>query len=147
MTTLRFPYGISLTARSEFRGGHGWWESTNAMGSAVGRNARSPVCTPYYVDDESNILRTDTPGIWVARCQTSGTTGYWHKAKEFALHTLSATVPMDFAFPDRVQNATLTLVMGEVLRLNKSLWNNYPYNVDERVPPPTSLRVSMRVTF
>jgi outer membrane receptor protein involved in Fe transport len=147
MTTVRFPLGISLTARGEFRGGHGWWENTNAMGSAVGRNARSPVCLPYYVNDTSNILRTDTPGIWVARCQTSGTTGYWHKAKEFALHSLSATIPMDFAFPDQVQNATLTLVMGELLRLNQSLWNNYPYGVDERVPPPTTLRASMRVTF
>jgi hypothetical protein len=63
------------------------------------------------------------------------------------LHTISATVPMDFAFPDRIQNATLTLVMGEVLRLNNSLWNNYPPDVSERVPPTTSLRASLRVTF
>jgi hypothetical protein len=147
MTTVRFPAGISLTARGEFRGGHGWWESTNAMGSAVGRNARSPVCLPYYVDEVSNILRTDTPAVWVERCHPSRATGYWHKAGEFALHTLSATIPMDFAFPDRVQNAVLTLVMGEVLRFNNSLWNNYPYNTNERVPPATSLRASLRVTF
>jgi hypothetical protein len=117
------------------------------MGSAVGRNARSPACLPYYVDDKSNILRTDTPGIWVARCHSSLATGYWHKAGEFTLHTISATVPMDFAFPDRVQNATLTLVMGEVLRFNNSLWNNYPPGVAERVPPATTLRASLRITF
>ena len=117
------------------------------MGSAVGRNARSPVCLPYYTNSESNILRTDTPAIWVSRCQPALATGYDHKGGEFALHTISATIPMDFAFPDRIQNATLTLVMGEVLRLNNSLWNNYPPGVSERVPPATSLRASMRVTF
>ena len=117
------------------------------MGSAVGRNARSPVCLPYYVDGTSNILKLDTPGIWVQRCSPTLANGYDHHGGEVTLHTISATVPMDFAFPDRVQNATLTLVMGEVLRLNESLWNNYPYDQDERVPPPTTLRASMRVTF
>jgi outer membrane receptor for ferrienterochelin and colicin len=146
-TTVRLPYGIAVSARAEFRGGHGYWRSTNAMGSAVGRNARSPVCLPYYVDDVSNILRTDTPGIWVARCHPSLATGYNHKAGELTLHTISATVPMDFAFPDRVQNATLTLVMGEVKRWNNSLWNNYPPGVSERVPPTTTFRASLRVTF
>jgi len=146
-TTVRIPLGIAISARAEYRGGHGYWRSTNAMGSAVGRNARSPVCLPYYTDNVSNILKLDTPGIWVQRCSAALANGYNHKAGELAVHTISATVPMDFAFPDKVQNATLTLVMGEVLRLNNSLWNNYPPGVSERVPATTAIRASLRVTF
>jgi hypothetical protein len=146
-TTIRMPFGISFSARGDYRGGEGFWRSTNAMGSAVGRNARSPVCLPYYQNTVSSALRVDTPAIWVDRCHPSLATAYNHPGGEFKLRTISAAAPLDFLFPDRVQNATLTLVMGEVLTINNSLWNNYPPGVSERVPPVTTLRASIRITF
>jgi len=146
-SALRLPYGIAFSVRGDYRGGHGFWRSTNAMGSAVGRNARSPVCIPYYQNDQNNLLRPDTPAIWVQRCHPSLASAYNHKAGEFKLRTISASVPMDFVFPEWVQSASLTVVMGEVLTLNNSLWNNYPPGVSERVPPPTTLRASLRITF
>jgi hypothetical protein len=72
---------------------------------------------------------------------------------------------MDFAVPDRIQSATLTLTMGNVWTWSKeSFWGTYafenfgnmgvtqegqstPVNDNERVPPPTTLRASFRVTF
>jgi outer membrane receptor protein involved in Fe transport len=146
-TTLRLPYGISLSARGDFRGGHGWYETFNAMGSAIGRNARSPACLPYYQNDENNLLRVDTPAIWVERCHSSRATGYQAKAGEFKLRSVSATFPMDWVFPDRVQNASLIVVMNEFFTKNNSLWSNYPHSVGERVPAPTTLRAALRITF
>jgi hypothetical protein len=66
---------------------------------------------------------------------------------------------MDFAFPDRVSNSTLTISLN-----NSFLWNsempfmdpemlgNNGINSDaagfsERIPSPISLRASLRVTF
>jgi outer membrane receptor protein involved in Fe transport len=146
-TTIRLPFGISLSARADFRGGHGYWRSINAMGSAIGRNARSPACLPYYQNDQNNLLRVDTPAIWVERCHSSRATGYQSKAGEFKLRSISASFPMDWLFPDRIQNSSLFIVMNEVYTRNNSLWSNYPFGVAERVPAPTTLRAALRITF
>jgi hypothetical protein len=145
--TLRMPFGIALSARADYRGGSGYWRTFNAMGSAIGRNARSPACLPYYQNEENNLIRVDAPAIWVERCHSSRATGYQAHAGEFKLRSIGATFPMDWAFPDRVQNASLILVMNEVFTRNKSLWGNYPAGVGERVPAPTTLRAALRLTF
>jgi outer membrane receptor protein involved in Fe transport len=142
-TTLRMPFGISLSARADFRGGPGYWRSTNPI--AIGRNVRSPVCFPYYQNENDVLLRVDTPALWVLRCSGNGS-GYNHKGDEFKLRSVTATIPMDFAFPDRVQSAALTLVLENALTLNHSLWHNYAGG-QERLPPTTNLRASLRVTF
>jgi hypothetical protein len=143
-TTLRMPLGISLSARADFRGGEGYWRSTNPI--AIGRNVRSPVCFPYYQNQSDVLLRVDTPAIWVQRCNSAVGNGYNHKGDEFKLRTVTATIPMDFAFPDRVQSAALTIVLENPLTLNYSLWHNYAGG-QERLPPTTNLRASLRVTF
>jgi TonB-dependent starch-binding outer membrane protein SusC len=145
--TVRMPFGISVSARADYRGGEGYWKSTNAMGSAVSRNARSPVCLPYYQNLKDTSLRLDTPPIWVERCHPSLARAYNHPGGEFKLRSISATVPMDWVFSDRVQSSVLTIVMDEVWTHNNSLFGNYPAGVSERVPPPTRLRASLRVTF
>src|SRR5690606_32819363 len=40
-TTLRLPGGISVSARGDYRGGRGYWRSTNPMASGIGRNVRA----------------------------------------------------------------------------------------------------------
>jgi hypothetical protein len=54
---------------------------------------------------------------------------------------------MDFAFPDRVQSATLTLVWDNFFEVDRgSLYGNYRSGA-ERMPEPTTIRASLRVTF
>ncbi len=67
---------------------------------------------------------------------------------------------MDFAFPDRVNNATLTLALNNFWDWYKEIpWydpespGNGPVNDDgignqtERVPAPAIFRISLRVNF
>jgi TonB-dependent starch-binding outer membrane protein SusC len=143
--TVRMPFGISVSARGDYEGGRGWWRSTNPI--PITRNVRSPACLQYYRDDENVLIRVDTPAIWVQRCNSAIGNGYNHKADIFRLRTVSATVPMDFAFPDRVQNATLTMVFGNFFTGTRgSLWGNYRSS-GERIPESTYVRASLRVTF
>src|SRR5690606_25369068 len=80
---------------------------------SISRSVRSPLCFPYYVDATSSIdLKPDTPALWRERCTPSAGEDYWFDADYFKLRSVSATVPVDFAFPDRVSNATLTLALN-----------------------------------
>src|SRR5687768_5797189 len=86
-------------------------------------------------------------------------------ANYFKLRSLSATVPVDFAFPDRIQNSTLTLSLGNLYTWTReSLFGTYGIETfgngginsetasvgiatNERIPPTTTFRASLRVTF
>jgi outer membrane receptor protein involved in Fe transport len=141
--TFRMPYSISVSARGDYQGGRGWWRTTNPI--PIGRNVISPVCLPYYIDHtQNNLIKPDTPAIWTQRCRNGS--GYNHKSNIFQLRTVSATIPMDFAFPDRVQNASLTLVAGNLMTEHHGFFGNYRSS-GERVPPPTTIRASLRVVF
>jgi hypothetical protein len=148
--TLRMPAGITLSARADYRGGHGYWRTTNVMGSAIGRQARSPLCIPYYVYDDDNLLKADTPAIWVRRCRNGTTSSYRHKGETLRLHSIAATLPMDFAFPDQVQNATLTVVLNNAFAWGHGMsgpWGINQGGSTEQLPANTSIRASLRVTF
>jgi outer membrane cobalamin receptor len=162
-TNVRLPYGISLAARGEFRGGN--WGSINPV--SVGRSVRSPVCFPYYANEENVQLKPDTPALWVHRCTPTlgNASPYTVEGGYFKLRSVTATVPVDFAFPDRVQNAVLTLTLGNFYTWKKdALFGTYGIEsagnpgatgVDrgnglggsERTPPPATFRASLRVTF
>ena len=156
---IRAPKGISLSARGDYKGGFYMNEQT----FAIGRSVRSPLCFPYYIDPEnSNALKDNIPAIWMSRCNTNDTEGYMWDATFFKLRSISATIPVDFAFPDRVGSSQLTLALN-----NSFLWmkempfmdpeasadpgnNTGPqqgYNFEETVPAPITLRVSLRVVF
>ena len=131
---------------------------------SIGRNVRSPLCFPYYADpNNSNALLPDIPAEWYARCNTVDTENYVWDASFFKLRSVSASIPMDFAFPDRVGSSTLTIAM-----LNSFLWmKEMPfmdpeassdqnstrgaaqrgYNFEAVVPAPISIRMSLRVVF
>jgi len=65
----------------------------------------------------------------------------------FRLRTVRSTIPMDFAFPDNVQNASLTLVLSNPLVRHHGLWGAYQSTSGERIPESVSFRASLRVTF
>jgi outer membrane receptor protein involved in Fe transport len=161
-TSFRLPGGISVSARGEYRGGH-YFTGFSAGPVAIGRSVRSPLCFDYYANDTNVQLKPETPALWVARCTPSLATGYSMKADYFKLRSISATFPMDFLFPDRIQNSTLTLTMGNVYTWSReSPFGTYGietftnggitneqtgFTGNERIPAPTTLRAALRVTF
>jgi TonB-dependent starch-binding outer membrane protein SusC len=162
--TLRVPGNVVFAARGEYRGGH--YAFVNPI--SIGRSVRSALCFPYYGGPfglagngyATLELIDSTPDIWRERCTPSGGEDYWFDADYFKLRSVSATVPMDFAFPDRVSNATLTLALNnawswfrEVPWYDVEVFGNDGAGDDgiggstERVPPPATFRMALRVTF
>ena len=154
---VRIPGNILLAARGEYQGGH--VQEVNPI--SISRSVRSPLCFPYYVDPANSIeLKSDIPALWKERCTPRNGDDYWFDGDYFKLRSVSATIPVDFAFPDRVSNATLTIALN-----NSWLWRREAPWYDpeilgnraarddgwtgstERTPSPATLRLSMRVTF
>lgn len=154
---LRVPGSILLAARGEYRGGNVM--EINPI--SISRSVRSPLCFPYYEDPANSIdLKEGTPAIWRERCTPSGGNDYWFDADYFKLRTVSATVPVDFAFPENFSNATMTLTLSniwdwyrEIPWYDAEVLSNDAANDDgigdasERTPAPATLRLSLRVTF
>ena len=155
-TSVRLPKGIVLSANGEYRGGH--VVSTNPI--AISRSVRSPLCRPFYQNPETSVsLVPETPALWRARCTPSLGDGYSYDGDYFKLRSVSANVPVDFAFPDRVSNASLTLSlnnswlwMKDVPWMDPEILGNDGANepglgASERTPAPVTFRIALRVTF
>jgi TonB-dependent starch-binding outer membrane protein SusC len=163
--TLRLPYGVSLSARGEYQAGHVM--SANP-GVSIRQGARVPLCFPYYADPQNSIeLRTDIdiPAIWRVRCtpelSIAGYTDYIWDADFFRARDLTMSVPVGFAFPDRVTGATLTLSLANFYLWTKDLpwWDPEVLGVmgvnsagrggnnDPMVPAPKTFRARLRVSF
>jgi hypothetical protein len=154
-TTLRLPGGVSLSALGEYRGGF----YLNQQVFSISRSVRSPLCFPYYAADTGVSLKPDTPALWRARCTPAFGRGYVFKGDYFKLRSVSATVPVDFAFPDRITNAVLTLMldnsylwMREMPFMDPEMLGDDGANTDnlgfaERMPNGIHLRVGLRLTF
>ena len=146
--TVRGPGGILVSARGEYMGGHVAAES-NHNGAMVWRGGWAPICWPYYVnpyDGESHgyllpseasaqkgipefttELKPDTPALWRSRCDPqylgSRRPGiYAVSADHFKLRSLSMSIPVDFAFPDRVNSSLLTITATEPWRWYNDEW-------------------------
>jgi hypothetical protein len=175
-TTIRGPAGVTLSARGEFRGGMYVTESNFTQGG-VSRSAWMPACWPYYVNPYDGTrqtpafapptpahtlaLKPDTPARFVAMCSVAlGHEGYSTiKGDFFKLRSVALQVPLDFAMPDRVSNATLTLAAMNAWRWLNDQWlvgdPEMGIPVDGLVsgrassaPPPTySLNASLRLQF
>jgi hypothetical protein len=155
--TVRVPGNITIAARGEYRGGN--ILRINPM--SISRGVRSPICFPYYVDPaKSNALKPDVNALWRERCTPSGGRDYNFDGDYFKFRTLTATVPMDFAFPDRIGSAVLTATLAnfgmwtrELPWYDPEILSNAGANSDgfgngsERVPAPATLRLSLRVGF
>jgi len=158
--TVRMPAGVTLSARADYKGGFYLQHQV----FPIGRSVRSPLCYPYYVDPANDIAVKDPiPAIWMARCgSTSQQEGYMWDATYFKLRSVSATVPMGFLFGDRVSNSVLTLALNNSYLWMKEMPFMDPetsadpgdpgspqqgYGFEETMPPPVTLRLSLRVTF
>ncbi len=157
--TVRTPGNVTLSARGEYRGGN--WVEVNPI--PIGRSVRSPICYPYYQDPLNDIkLKDGIPAIWKNRCTPGAHNDYWFKGDYFKLRAVTATVPVNFAFPDRVSNATLTVTLANAWSWYKEIpWYDVEMTSDsgagqagegfanaaERTPAPATLRFALRVTF
>ena len=157
--SVRTPGNVILSARGEYRGGN--FVEVNPI--AIGRSVRSPLCFPYYVDPTTSIaLRDDTPALWRERCTPGAARDYWMDGDYFKLRSISATVPVNFAFPDGISNAVLTMTLANAWDWYREIpWHDVEITSDagagqagegfanssERSPAPAILRLSLRVTF
>jgi len=156
-TSVRLPKGIVLSALGEYRGGH----VIERNPISISRSVRSPICRPFYTDPDNSIaLRDDTPALWRARCTPSERgRGYWYDSSYFKLRHVSAQIPVDAVFPDRINNALLTVTLSNSYLWTKELpWmdpetlgnqgaNSTGLNSSERVVSPVTFRLSLRITF
>ena len=157
---VRAPGNITLAANGEFKGGF----YMNEAVWSISRSVRSHLCFPWYVDPQNAItMKDNTPALWRARCNPREGEGYVWKGDFFKLRSVSATIPVDAVFPERVSNATFTLALR-----NSYLWRREMpfmdpeltadprddqsqrgngYNFEESVPAPITLHASLRITF
>jgi len=159
--TMRMPRGVTLAARGEYRGGNVRF----VRPVEAARTGRSPLCIPYYVDPDyigprrPNDLKPDTPDLWQERCSPSFPGDYWFDGDYFKLRSVYATIPVRFAFPDAVQEATLTVSLANVWTWYREVpwWdlevlandgaNDDGLGTAERVPVPTTVTFGLRVRF
>jgi hypothetical protein len=160
--TARIPGGIVVAARGEYRGGH--VRFVNPV--PVSRSIRSPLCEPWYANPvdpgnpaASTDLRPETPDLWRERCTPAAGSDYWFDADYFKLRNLSATMPVGFAFPDRINEALFTVSLANAFTWYEDVpwWdveipgnegaNDDGVGTSERVPVPTTITFSLRVRF
>lgn len=120
--------------------------------------------TPKYAPptpQHTLALKPGVPAKWAAQCTpTLSREGFnTRKADYFKLRTVSAQIPLDFAFPDRISNAALTLSVNNAWRWLNEEWTyadpEWGTDVDglltgrpTMLPPPTySFNASLRVQF
>ena len=154
---VRAPGNITLSANGEFKGGF----YMNEAVWSISRSVRSHLCFPWYVNPQSSIeLKDNTPALFRARCNPREGEGYMFRGDFFKLRSVSATIPVDAVFPERVSNATFTLALR-----NSYLWmkempfmdpeltgdpnsgQRQGYGFEESVPAPITLHASLRLTF
>ncbi len=155
--TLRVPGNILISARGEYRGGN--YMEINPI--SISRSVRSPICFPYYQDPANSIaLKDDTPALWRERCTPANGDDYWFDADYFKLRSVTASIPVNFLFPQNISNAMFTLSLNnfwdwyreipwwdaEILG-NLAAGDDGIGNPSERTPAPATFRVSLRLTF
>jgi len=156
-TTLRLPKGIVISAMGEYRGGH----VINRNPISISRSVRSPLCRPFYANPEASVaLKDGVNALWRARCTPSQRgRGHWYDSSFFKLRSVSAQIPVDFAFPESINTAVMTVALGNSYLWTKELpWmdpemlgnqgaNSTGLSSSERVVSPVTLRMSLRISF
>jgi hypothetical protein len=168
--TLRGPAGVSLSARGEFRGGH--YMTQNVTSGGVTRAGWMDVCFTYYTNPYEGSrenysgpnpakhnynLKPGTPALFRAMCSPSlGNSGYnVTPADFFVLRSLALDVPLAFAFPERISNASLNISLNNAWYWFNDKWQILTPEIggsdalvqtpDRGVPPSYSVNVSLRL--
>ncbi|MGH7476282.1 MAG: TonB-dependent receptor domain-containing protein [Longimicrobiales bacterium] len=158
-TSLQLPYGVTLSARGEYQGGHYMYDG--AAYNAVVRSVRWPGCFDFYTAQEAGRL-DEVSALQRARCTVSTTlSDYFVYPADFAkLRDVTISAPVPERWLPMAQSATLTLsaynawkwVNEDFPVFEPEMGNNGGFNVAvrsllEHVPPPAVYTVSLRVSF
>jgi hypothetical protein len=169
MTTLRGPGGVSLTGRGEFRGGH--FMTQNVTSGGVQRSGWMDVCIPHYVNpyegawtnyagptaQNTFAFKPGTTALYRAMCNPSlANSGYnVTPADFFVLRSVAVDLPLGFAFPERISNASLNVSLNNAWYWFNDKWQILTPEVggasslvqtpDRGVPPTYSVNVSLRI--
>jgi TonB-dependent SusC/RagA subfamily outer membrane receptor len=158
--TVSMPYGISVSARGDYKGGFYMDEQMYA----IGRSVRSPICFPYYENPgTSNAVQDNIPAEWMARCgNTARQEGYMWDASYFKLRSVSAAIPLNGIMPQGFNNSVLTLAVNNSFLWMKEMPFMDPetsqnpggpgeaqqgYGFAETLPPSVSFRAALRINF
>ena len=90
------------------------------------RSVRSPLCRPYYANEEDVTLKTGIPALWMARCTPSlvASDYFIYEADFFRLRAVTLSAPLDIVMPDRISSSQLTLALNNFIGQYDTQWNN-----------------------
>ena len=156
-TSLRLPYGIQLSARGEYMGGH--FINDNGSAQSLTRAVEWPTCFGAY--ELARAGRADEMTAWQRGvCQASEfQVDYVTQPGDFAkLRDVTLRVPVEHFIPG-TRNADFSLSARNWLRWTKDfpvfdpeMGSNAGYaatvrSTTEHIPPAASLIASLRVSF
>ena len=160
--TVRFPKGVTLSARGEYQGGA--WINDNASTQALIRSVRWPTCANAYpflavADTNSLTARERLECIPTNFSRAGDVNIMWFRQDFFKLRDLTLTVPVGWLMR-RASSATLSVTVQNYLRwINKDLrlfdpemvgrdaLDSQNRDIAEHVPPPAVITVALRATF
>lgn len=163
-TDLDLPYGLRLTARGEYQGGH--YITDSASEFMVDRGSGAPACDAAYkhvpFDDYPNGDLSQINALDRARCYKENLrSGLWvYPADFFKLREVTLVAPIGLIAPG-ARSATLSLSLRNAFR-----WTNGEFpafdpemvssrsntgaltsGITEHAPAPARLTASVRIVF
>lgn len=159
-TLLRLPYGITLSARGEYQGGH--FISNGAEANAISRSVRWPGCFETYAIEETQGRSAVTAGERARCLDISDFQGSFSIVPSdfFKLRDVTAQIPVPEGWLPRTDQATLTLSGRNLARWTREEFNTMDpeigfqgysetstRSISEHIPPPASFVVSLRIAF
>lgn len=156
--SLRMPFGVELSARGEYQGGH--WIGDGPSNEAYDRGIRWPLCADYYaLSDNGRAAEATAERRYYCKggIYRRGTTRW--KADFFKLRDVTLRVPLGELIP-RTASSTFTLsgqnwyrwrnadfpIFDPEMVSNTGFGDQNPA-ITEHIPPPASLVASLRVVF
>jgi hypothetical protein len=156
--SLRLPYGLELSARGEYMGGH--FIADGPTNEGVNRNIRWPTCADYYeLTDVGNGDQATAERRYFCDSEFYRRGTMRWKADFFKLRDVTLRVPLGGIIP-RTANSTLTISGQNWYRwrnadfpiFDPEMVSNTGFNdqnpaITEHIPPPASLVMSLRIDF
>lgn len=156
--SLRMPFGVELSARGEYMGGH--WIGDGPSNEAFDRGIRWPLCADYYEladNGRANEATAERRYFCKGGIYRRGTVRW--KADFFKLRDVTLRVPLGDLIP-RTANSTLTVsgqnwyrwrnkdfpIFDPEMVSNTGFGDQNPF-ITEHIPPAASLVASIRVVF
>jgi TonB-dependent SusC/RagA subfamily outer membrane receptor len=155
---LRLPYGVQLSARGEYLGGHYIYDGPSNEG--VNRAIRWPTCSDYYeLTDNGNGAEATAERRYFCDSEFYIRGTMMRKADFFKLRDVTLQVPLGGLIP-QTANSTLTLSAQNWYRwrnddmpifdaemVSNTGFGDQTAQITEHIPPAATFVASIRVVF